>query len=91
MWPRFGQQREEGPSQGWGQLKPTCHSRRSSWGHFKASKWSQIKGSGPYFVMITDPLSVDEEHALAEQGEGCAAVHLPFDHLGPVDVALDDA
>ena len=39
-------------------------------------------GSGPYFVMITDPLSVDEEHAFAEQGEGRAAVHLPFDHLG---------
>ena len=45
----------------------------------------------PVFRDDHRPLSVDEEHALAEQGEGCAAVHLPFDHLGPVDVALDDA
>ena len=45
MWPRFGRQQEERPSQGWGHIKPTCDSRRSSWGHFKASKWSQFKPS----------------------------------------------
>jgi hypothetical protein len=32
-----------------------------------------------------------KDDALAEQVEAGAAVHLPFDHLDPVDVALDDA
>jgi hypothetical protein len=44
-----------------------------------------------YFVMITDPSSADQEHALAEQGEGSSAEGLALEHLEPVDVALDDA
>ena len=31
------------PDQGWGQIKPSCDSRGSGWGHFKASKWPQLK------------------------------------------------
>ena len=30
-----------------------------------------------------------EDDSFAEQGEPGAAVHLPFDHLDPGDVALD--
>ena len=51
----------------------------------------QDPGSGPYFVMITDPSSADQEHALAEQGEGSSAEGLALEHLEPVDVALDGA
>jgi hypothetical protein len=32
-----------------------------------------------------------QQDAFAEQGETGPAVHLPFDHLDPVHVALDGA
>jgi hypothetical protein len=50
---------------------------------------SEVQGgrAGPYFVMITDPSSADQEHALAEQGEGRSAEGLALEHLEPVDVA----
>ena len=61
------------------------------WGHLPSPPRGQFGGSGPYFVMITGPPSADQEHALAEQGEGRSAEGLALEHLEPVDVALDDA
>ena len=47
-----------------------------------------LMGSGANSVIVLPGV---EDDAFAEQGESGAAVHLAFEHLEPVDVALDHA
>jgi hypothetical protein len=61
-------------------LPKPCLMRRSQSG--------KNAGSGSYLVMVSGGL-LGEEDPFAEQGESGPAVHLAFDRLDPVDVALD--
>ena len=46
-----------------------------------------LPGSAPHFVMVS--LWSCQQDSFTEQVESGAAIHLPFEHLDPVDVAFD--